>query len=179
MKKEMHLSMIKSFSLSIIFISAISLFAQTIDDGLVAHWTFDEIKGNVVKDVVGGFDGAVHGGCAITKGRIGNAIEFNASDGFIDLKPPKEIANLKSGTLTFWYYCNEISTGHGEIEPMFYYGKNGPYASGLDACNGGFVVELGHGNVLPSEWSQGRFWTFFTGGDGSTANGAGNPNPTM
>ena len=158
-----------------------SLFSQDLDSGLVAHWSFDEIgAGNTVEDMTGnGLDGTVKGGCTVKEGRIGNAIEFNARDAYIEVTPNSTINNLYSGTLAFWYYCYEISAGHGEIEPMFYYGKNGPYARGMDACNGGFVVELGHGNVLPQEWSQGRFWTFFTGGDGSTANGPGNPNPTM
>jgi len=160
---------------------ALVLGGQGLDSGLVAHWTFDEIvSGDVVEDVTGnGLDGTAKGGCTVKEGRIGNAIEFNARDGYIEVTPSDAIKNLETGTLTFWYNCYEISTGHGQIEPMFYYGKDGPYSSGMDACNGGFVVELGHGNVLPQDWSHGRFWTFFTGGDGSTANGPGNPNPTM
>ena len=181
MKKYVHRIKVTPLIQLVIIVCAYMLAAQNLDSGLVAHWTFDEIEsGNIVRDVTGnGFDGISKGGCTVKEGRIGNAIEFNAQDAYIEVVPSDAINNLETGTLAFWYNCYEISTGHGEIEPMFYYGKDGPYSSGMDACNGGFVVELGHGNVLPQEYSHGRFWTFFTGGDGSTANGAGNPNPTM
>ena len=181
MKKYLYRMTFSPFILLTIIVFNYSLFARDIDSGLVAHWTFDEIENsNVVKDVTdNGLDGIAKGGCTVKEGRIGNAIEFNAQDAYIEVEPSNTINNLETGTLTFWYNCYNISTGHGEIEPMFYYGKDGPYSSGMDACNGGFVVELGHGNVLPQDYSHGRFWTFFTGGDGSTANGAGNPNPTM
>ncbi len=181
MKK--HLNQIKFTHAILLTITVLTffLFARSLDSGLVAHWTFDEIgNNNIVKDVTGnGLDGIARGGCTVKEGRIGNAIEFNAQDAYIEVEPSDTINNLETGTLAFWYNCYKISTGYGEIEPIFYYGKDGPYSSGMDACNGGFVVELGHGNVLSQEWSQGRFWTFFTGGDGSTANGPGDPNPTM
>ncbi len=49
----------------------------TLDDGLVAHWTFDEGSGAVVHDHSGnGHDGQLTGGTWLTTGRFGGALHI-------------------------------------------------------------------------------------------------------
>ena len=55
---------------------------QIVEDGLIAHWTFDasDIEGETAKDVAGGNDGAISGGPGIEAGKIGDAMRFDGVD---------------------------------------------------------------------------------------------------
>ncbi len=53
--------------------------------GLVGHWTFDEGRGSIAKDFVGGNHGQLINGPKWVTGRISGALEFDGVDDFVDL----------------------------------------------------------------------------------------------
>jgi hypothetical protein len=59
--------------------------AQFVTDGLVSHWSFDEIEGDTVVDVVGENDGTINGEPQIIEGKIGQALWFDGVDDFVDI----------------------------------------------------------------------------------------------
>ena len=56
-------------------------------DGLVSYWTFDrqDITGDTVKDVWGENDGKIVGAPKIVDGQVGEALEFDGSDDYVNL----------------------------------------------------------------------------------------------
>lgn len=58
-----------------------------VTDGLISYWTFDEknIAGGTVKDVWGENDGKMVGAPKIVDGHIGEALEFDGSDDYVNL----------------------------------------------------------------------------------------------
>ena len=63
-------------------------YTQTVvTDGLVSYWTFDrqDITGDTVKDVWGENDGKIVGAPKIVDGQVGEALEFDGSDDYVNL----------------------------------------------------------------------------------------------
>ena len=59
-------------------LEVIALDPATLDDGLVAHWTFDDGSGAVALDHSGnGYDGQITGGSWISDGRFGGALHLD------------------------------------------------------------------------------------------------------
>ena len=58
-----------------------------VTDGLVSYWTFDEqdIAGGTVKDVWGENDGKIVGNPKVVDGQVGEALEFDGSDDYVNL----------------------------------------------------------------------------------------------
>ena len=58
-----------------------------VTDGLVSYWTFDEqdIAGGTVKDVWGENDGKIVGNPKVVGGQVGEALEFDGSDDYVNL----------------------------------------------------------------------------------------------
>ena len=58
-----------------------------ITDGLVSYWTFDQqdIAGGTVKDVWGENDGKIVGNPKVVDGQVGEALEFDGSDDYVNL----------------------------------------------------------------------------------------------
>ena len=58
-----------------------------VTDGLVSYWTFDEqdIVGGTVKDVWGENDGKIVGDPKVVDGQVGEALEFDGSDDYVNL----------------------------------------------------------------------------------------------
>ena len=58
-----------------------------VTDGLVSYWTFDkqDIAGGTVKDVWGENDGKIVGDPKIVDGQVGEALEFDGSDDYVNL----------------------------------------------------------------------------------------------
>ena len=67
--------------------------------GLVGHWTFDDGKGSIARDVSGrGNHGTVMGGAKWTQGIIGGALEFDGMDDFVSI--PNESKFDITGSVT-------------------------------------------------------------------------------
>ncbi|MCY3740898.1 MAG: LamG domain-containing protein [Candidatus Poribacteria bacterium] len=58
-----------------------------VTDGLVSYWTFDkqDIAGGTVKDVWGENDGKIVGDPKVVDGQVGEALEFDGSDDYVNL----------------------------------------------------------------------------------------------
>ena len=58
-----------------------------VTDGLVSYWTFDQkdIAGGTVKDVWGENDGKIVGDPKVVDGQVGEALEFDGSDDYVNL----------------------------------------------------------------------------------------------
>ena len=73
-----------------------------VTDGLVSYWTFDEkdITGGTVKDVWGENDGKIAGNPKVVDGQVGEALEFDGSDDYVNLTNLGDFGE-KIGTSTF------------------------------------------------------------------------------
>ncbi len=81
-----------------------------LDDGLIAHWSFDEGTGNVLHDASGGgHDGTIHGATWST-GISGSALTFDGLDDYVDCGND---ASLNIGTsdfsVAFWVLVSDSS----------------------------------------------------------------------
>ena len=60
--------------------------SRDLNRGLVGHWTFDERKGAIARDVSGGDNhGTIKGGANWSEGKIGGALEFDGTDDFVSI----------------------------------------------------------------------------------------------
>ena len=99
MKKVLYFVTIAMISVTI----ALNVTADTIvTDGLVSYWTFDEqdMTDNTVKDVWGPNNGTIVGEPTIVPGRVGDALEFNGSNDYVNLTNLGDFGS-KVGTSTF------------------------------------------------------------------------------
>lgn len=77
---------------------------QEFADGLVAHWTMDDVTGLTVRDVYGPYDGAMTNMSvyAWAKGYLGNALVFDGVDDYVEIPGFKGITGTASRTCTAW-----------------------------------------------------------------------------
>lgn len=75
------------FTLTIIVFSHNGYTEPVVTDGLVSYWTFDQqdIAGGTVKDVWGENDGKIVGNPKVVDGQVGEALEFDGSDDYVNL----------------------------------------------------------------------------------------------
>ena len=83
------------------------------DDGLVAHWDFNEGKGNVLRDRSGNKNhGKIHGARWVKNG-TGFALEFDGIDDHVDCGTGTSLDLKDAATLEAWVWF-EPPTAHGE-----------------------------------------------------------------
>ena len=89
-------------TLTIIVFSHNGYTEPVVTDGLVSYWTFDEqdIAGGTVKDVWGENDGKIVGAPKIVDGQVGEALEFDGADDYINLTNLGDFGE-QVGTSTF------------------------------------------------------------------------------
>ena len=82
-----HLIYLLIFTLSITTCFQNGYTQPVVTDGLVSYWTFDkqDIAGGTVKDVWGENDGKIVGDPKIVDGQVGEALEFDGSDDYVNL----------------------------------------------------------------------------------------------
>ena len=76
-----------------------------VTDGLVSYWTFDEadITDDTVKDVWGKNSGTIVGDPNVVAGRVGDALEFDGSDDYVNLTNPGDFgSDVGSSTFEAW-----------------------------------------------------------------------------
>ena len=63
--------------------------AQSIEDGLGGHWTFDksDTDAKVAKDALGENDGEIKGAPTIVEGIVGDALSFNGEEDYVVMGP--------------------------------------------------------------------------------------------
>lgn len=86
MKAKMGLAL----ALAFFILQSIPLESQVVDKGLVSYWSFDaaDVKGDTVKDLVGGNDGTIVGAPKHVRGKFGEAFEFTGEPDVIDVPSP-------------------------------------------------------------------------------------------
>ncbi len=82
---------------------------------LIARWPFDETSGDVVKDVVGGNNGACIGDHEWVVGKFGNGIQFDDKTSYVEVPAAPELALTESLTVIAWVKVNSTATGRQEI----------------------------------------------------------------
>ncbi|MFC1634924.1 LamG domain-containing protein, partial [Planctomycetota bacterium] len=78
---------------------------------LVAHWKLDERSGDVVHDLSGnGNDGTFKGNPQWMDGKIGGAMEFNGSSGYVEIPFSESLRVINQGdfSIAAWFMLNEI-----------------------------------------------------------------------
>ncbi len=70
---------------------------------LFAYWPFEEGEGDTTADAItGDHEGILTGGTKWVDGKFGNGIEFNGSDGFVDIPTMVGMEAFEEGTIEFW-----------------------------------------------------------------------------
>ena len=83
---------------------------------IVGHWTLDEITepNTVVDSARYGRDGNVIGGPGVVPGKIGNALDFNGSDQWVDIglfASELELGGNKARSVSVWVYARDMNDG--------------------------------------------------------------------
>lgn len=122
---------------------AVTGFCDSMNDHLVAHWSFDADTDGVVWDAgLHGLDG-VAGDIIYGQGVIGPAAVFDGAHGGIfilaaDGQAPPQIADLAQGAISVWFNYQSIGA---RILPILYFGE-----SDSGAPHNSLIIEIGHGD---------------------------------
>ena len=103
--------MLKNFAKLFIIVFIVTVFmsanvtrAQIVKDGLVSYWSFDEIKGDTVKDVLGKSDGTMKSDTKQVNGKIGKALEFDGVDDYVDCGNDASLNITDALSIEAWVY---------------------------------------------------------------------------
>jgi hypothetical protein len=109
------------------------------EDGLVAHYLFEEGGGTTLHDdTPNHFDGSISNAAWVTGPVSGFALNFNGSTGKVDTSSAASlstIGGLPQGSISVWFYYRGIPAGNS-ISPVFYLGQKG--------FDNFLVIEVGH-----------------------------------
>jgi hypothetical protein len=104
----------------ILLICPAFLFAQ---DGLVAHWTFDEGEGTTVADKVSGYIGEFRGNVEFDAGKVGsNSLYFNGVDAWVQTDLLDDLKTAEEFTMAAWF--NTEVTGNEIQQHMLWIGDS-------------------------------------------------------
>jgi len=93
--------------------SAAQCFAA--DKDLVAYWSFDETKGEVVKDSSENCEEADVIDGEWVKGRVGNALRFNGESSYVQCYVSPALEIIEGLTIEAWIYPENIARGRQGI----------------------------------------------------------------
>lgn len=80
-----------------------TVLSQSWDEGLLAYWSFDEGKGNIVEDLSGnGNHGVIKGGVEWAKGKWGNALRFDGTSGHVEIPMNQSLKSPGSLSIEAW-----------------------------------------------------------------------------
>ena len=85
MKFELYFTLFCAAVIVFASASAEIAHAQSIEDGLGGHWTFDkgDTDAKVAKDALGEHDGEIKGAPKIVEGIVGDALSFNGEEDYV------------------------------------------------------------------------------------------------
>ena len=87
---------------------------NTLSDGLVGHWPFDEGAGTTARDATGnGNDGKLAGDVSWTKGRSGGALSFGRRGSYVVIGNPARLNFDGQITLAAWVRLKSVGPGMG------------------------------------------------------------------
>ena len=84
----------------------------TVLSNLTSYWSFDDVPGTMVPDLIGGNDGVIYGGALTTDGVSGYALEFDGLNDYVDVGNQTGL-NTANYTVSAWIYHEEY-TGSGD-----------------------------------------------------------------
>lgn len=91
-----------AFTAALLCLPLSACFAQGLDEGLVAHWTFDEGGGDVARDVTGnGHDAAIRGAAFVPSPR-GHALRFETREDLAHYGRVEDMILSGDMTLAVW-----------------------------------------------------------------------------
>jgi hypothetical protein len=78
-----------------------------VSDGLIGFWPLDasSINGDVAEDVIGGNDGTIMGDPGVVAGKIGQALEFDGVDDYVELP---DMGNEPAVTVEAWALAHSM-----------------------------------------------------------------------
>ena len=93
------------------------LLEQCFPDQL-GYWTFDHFSNNIVYDITGDDYAIIHGGVTASQpGQVGDGLEFNGEDGYIDVNSLEGV--LPDSSFGFWITPNQdYGIGSGQAAPV-------------------------------------------------------------
>ena len=88
--------------------------AQVVEGGLVSYWPFDDktIQGNTVEDVWGDNDGTIVGAPQIVEGKVGQALEFDGEDDYVESNIPQLGGTLPAVSFEAWVKTSKTGYNH-------------------------------------------------------------------
>jgi len=91
---------------------ALSRESPVDDSSLESWWRLDEGSGTATSDATGtGNAGALHGGATWVQGLLGNALNFNGTDGYLSAGVTNMPAANQPQTISWWMNVSSFSTG--------------------------------------------------------------------
>jgi subtilase family serine protease len=85
------------------------------DEGLFAHWNFEETTGATVIDTINGHDGIIHGATRDT-GKVGTgALRFNGESDYVDLGTLDVPAATDAFTIALWFQADDFGTSDARL----------------------------------------------------------------
>ena len=123
-------------------------------DGLIAHWTFDDVKDGKVKDISpNGHHATLEGKTKwVAKGAVGGALEFGGNGDYVQTPILDELKSSKNFTLSAWFQTNDTSEDEHHIIWVGSDGENG-WGGGSELHLS--VRHFGHPNKLSFYFGSG------------------------
>ncbi len=83
---------------------------------LVGYWSFDDIKGNEVKDLSGNDnDGTINGDVEEVAGKFGDALSFDGAGSHVAIADSKSLDGMDNFTVQLWINFNAIKADWNHI----------------------------------------------------------------
>src|SRR3989339_718878 len=93
----------------------VGMAVASIDDGLVAHWSFDEGSGSTLHDGTGnGHDGTLMNGPVWVDGKRGGALQFDGADDYVDAGT-KSLGLTSELTVSSWIKITGTNSSYNGI----------------------------------------------------------------
>ena len=123
--------------------------------GPIAHWRLDDSIGTSAIDSVGGHDGTLTNGPTWVAGQLGDALDFDGSNDYVDLTSDAELDDVFVGGATVMAWIEPAGWGENG------YGRIFDKSSSPSSTNDGWVIRMNTDNGGIINFGQG-----FTGGRG-------------
>jgi len=121
---------VKKLLAIILGVLCLSYLSYSADKSLVSYWSFDEGKGEVVKDTIGKNDAEVKGDVEWIDGVKGKAMQFAGKEGFCEVPDAPDFSlgeQDQSYSVSFWYKCNKDKNGTSDSHFICKFGTAYPY----------------------------------------------------
>jgi hypothetical protein len=93
----------------IVFLFSASFSLASLNDGLVAHWNFNEGAGSTLGESINGLNGTIHG-ATWTQGVAGSALSFDGSNDYVEMQVPNTLKIDLPFTFSAWVKVHARST---------------------------------------------------------------------